>query len=63
MAARFAGYSLYVKDRRLIYVHNYLGLSEYRITSDEEIPSGRITLALRFDEDRRTPGPRHPLLR
>ena len=45
----FAGYALYVKNRRLIYVHSYLGLAEYRITSDEEIPSGSITLALRFE--------------
>jgi arylsulfatase len=44
----FAGYSLYVKDRRLHYVHNYLGLAEYRVSSAEEIPPGRATLRFRF---------------
>jgi arylsulfatase len=44
----FAGYSLYVKDRRLHYVHNYLGLAEYRISSREEIPGGATTLRFQF---------------
>jgi arylsulfatase len=44
----FAGYSLYVKDRRLVYVHNYLGLEEHRIVSTEEVPTGRVVLAFRF---------------
>lgn len=44
----FAGYALYVKDRRLVYVHNYLGLAEYRITSTEELPAGPQVLGFRF---------------
>jgi arylsulfatase A-like enzyme len=44
----FAGYSLYVKERRLHYVHNYLGLAEYRVSSREEIPAGAMTLRFRF---------------
>ncbi len=44
----FAGYSLYVKDRRLHYVHNYLGLQEYRVSSDREVPSGAVSLGLQF---------------
>ena len=44
----FAGYSLYVKDRRLVYVHNHLGLAEYRIASTEELPPGKATLRFRF---------------
>ncbi|MFM7570405.1 MAG: arylsulfatase [Betaproteobacteria bacterium] len=44
----FSGYSLYVKDERLIYVHNYLGLEEYRIVSTRVIPRGACTLALVF---------------
>ncbi len=44
----FAGYSLYVKDRRLVYVHNHLGLAEYRIVSTEELPAGKSTLYFRF---------------
>jgi arylsulfatase A-like enzyme len=44
----FAGYSLYVKARRLHYVHNYLGLAEYRIDSDVDLPTGPATLRFSF---------------
>ena len=44
----FAGYSLYVKDRRLVYVHNHLGLAEYRIVSSEEVPTGKCVLRFEF---------------
>jgi arylsulfatase len=44
----FAGYSLYVKSGRLVYVHNCMGLAEYRIESTTMVPSGRHTLAFRF---------------
>ena len=44
----FAGYSFYVKDRRLRYAHNYLGLAEYRVDATEDLPAGRHTLRFRF---------------
>jgi arylsulfatase len=44
----FAGYSLYVKDRRLVYVHNHVGLAEYRIGSTEDVPAGKAVLRFRF---------------
>ena len=44
----FAGYSLYVKNRRLTYVHNYLGLAEYRVQSNEDLPAGKAILQFRF---------------
>ena len=44
----FAGYSLYVKGGRLVYVHNCMGLAEYRIASTSSIRSGRHTLGFRF---------------
>ena len=44
----FAGYSLYVKNRRLAYAHNYLGLAEYRIDADAEVPPGKHLLRFRF---------------
>lgn len=44
----FAGYSLYVKDHRLVYVHNWLGMAEYRIVSKEAIVPGRLTLGFVF---------------
>ncbi|MCC7369476.1 MAG: arylsulfatase [Chloroflexi bacterium] len=44
----FAGYALYVQDGRLHYVHNYLGLAEYRVTSEVTLPTGPLTLGFRF---------------
>lgn len=32
------GYTLYVKDGKLHYIHNYLGLREYKVTSGEAVP-------------------------
>ena len=34
----FAGWSLFVKDGRLIYEHNYVGLERYRVVSTESDP-------------------------
>jgi len=44
----FAGYSLYVQDGRLHYVHNYLGLDEYRVSADRPLPTGSSALQFRF---------------
>jgi len=43
------GYSLYVKDGRLHYVHNYVGRAEYSVVSDREVPSGRHALRFEFE--------------
>jgi arylsulfatase len=44
----FAGYALFVQDDKLVYVHNYLGLQEYRVESTTTLPRGDCTLALHF---------------
>ena len=44
----FAGWSLFVKDGRLIYEHNYVGLERYRVVSTETIPEGDVKLGLEF---------------
>jgi arylsulfatase len=43
------GYSLYVKDGRLHYAHNYLGLDELRVTSTVEVPEGAVSLRYEFE--------------
>jgi arylsulfatase A-like enzyme len=43
------GWSLYVKDKRLVYCYNYLGKHFYFIRSDEEVASGgKHTFSFRF---------------
>jgi len=44
----FAGWSLFVKDGRLIYEHNYVGLEHYRVVSTDTIPEGDVKLGLEF---------------
>jgi arylsulfatase A-like enzyme len=44
----FAGYSLYVKHGRLVYVHNCMGLAEYRIEATEPVTPGAHTLGFHF---------------
>ena len=46
---RFAGYSLFMKDDRLHYVHNYVGLEEHTVTSWARVPSGAVTLRFEFE--------------
>ncbi len=40
---RFAGWSLFVQDGKLIYEHNFVGLERYRVIS--ELPSQPVRLA------------------
>ncbi len=46
---RHVGYALYVKDRKLHYVHNYLGLEKFKVSSPKEIPTGKVSLRYEFE--------------
>ena len=54
---RFGGYTLFVKDGRLVYEYNF-GEVRYVIRSDAEIAAGPHTLPLRVRQDRPAPGAR-----
>ena len=43
------GYSLYVKERKFHYVHNYVGIEEFHIESAQEIPEGELELGFDFE--------------
>ena len=45
---RFGGWSLYVMDGVLKYVHNYLGLQSYPVVATTPLPSGKSTVEYRF---------------
>jgi arylsulfatase len=47
---RFGGYSLFVKEGRLHYVHNYMALQQYDVAAAEPLPSGRVEI--RFELER-----------
>ena len=46
--ARFGGHSLYVKNRRLKYVYNFVGSKEQVVESAKEIPTGKVMLGASF---------------
>jgi len=45
---RTAGYGLFIKNRRLSYVYNYLGIERTVLTSTEEVPCGKSQLRMKF---------------
>ena len=38
---RFAGWSLYMKDGKPSYVHNWVGKERYTITAPQRVPAGQ----------------------
>ena len=54
--ARFGGHALYVKDDRLHYVYNFVGVMEQHIVGSEDIPTGEdLILSAAFDKDGEDP--------
>jgi len=47
---RFGGWTFFVKDGRLHFVHNYTGREEFRVSSDRPIPTGRHFLSFEFEQ-------------
>ena len=54
--ARFGGHALYVKDNRLHYVYNFVGMFEQKIDATEDLPTGEdLILSASFDKDGEDP--------
>jgi len=53
---RFAGWSLYVKDGRPTYVHNWLGRERYTVASAEPLPPGAAVIRYEFTFEGKQPG-------
>jgi arylsulfatase len=45
---RFAGWSLYMKDGKVSYVHNWVGLERYTVTTPEAVAPGKATIRYEF---------------
>ena len=43
------GYVLYVRDHKLHYVYNYMGLQEFTVTSNMDVPEGECSLRYEFE--------------
>jgi arylsulfatase len=54
--ARFGGHALYVKDDRLHYVYNFVGMMEQKVDATEDLPTGEnLILSAAFDKDGEDP--------
>ncbi len=54
--ARFGGHALYVKDGRLHYVYNFVGVMEQKVDGTEDIPTGEnLILSAAFEKDGEDP--------
>ena len=49
--SRFGGHALYIKDRKLHYVYNFVGIVEQKVVSSQDIPTGKnLILSASFDK-------------
>ena len=51
--ARFGGHALYIKDNRLHYVNNFVGVMEQKIDGNEDMPDRREPDPVRLVRQRR----------
>jgi arylsulfatase len=56
MGSRFGGYSLFVKDRRLVYEYNFLNRERFVVTSSRDVPAGEVMLGVAFTRTGRLQG-------
>jgi hypothetical protein len=50
--SRFGGHALFLKDRKLHYVYNFLGIKpEQKFVSSEALKPGKYTLGMAFDRE------------
>ncbi len=45
---RFGGYGFFIRDRRLVFVYNFLDRTRYTVTSSEPVPPGADVLRFEF---------------
>ena len=54
--SRFGGHALYVKDNRLHYVNNFVGITEQRVEATEDLPTGKnLLLSASFAKETEDP--------
>ncbi|HTZ45189.1 MAG TPA: arylsulfatase [Jatrophihabitans sp.] len=54
--SRFGGHALYLKQHRLHYVYNFVGITEQHVTATKDLPTGtNLILSASFDKDGEDP--------
>ncbi|RPD41672.1 arylsulfatase [Chitinophaga barathri] len=49
--SRFGGHALFIKDRKLYYVYNFLGIEEQTLVSNTTLKPGKYTLGMEFTRE------------
>ena len=55
MGSRFGGHTLFVKDSKLYYIYNFLGIEEQKIISSRDITTGKHILGAEFSKETEEP--------
>jgi arylsulfatase len=50
--SRFGGHSLFIKDHKLYYVYNFLGIKEQQLVSIEVLKPGKYTFGMEFTKEK-----------
>jgi arylsulfatase len=50
--SRFGGHSLFIKDHKLYYVYNFLGIKEQQVVSTETLKPGKYTFGVEFTKEK-----------
>jgi arylsulfatase len=50
--SRFGGHTLFIKDRKLYYVYNFLGIEEQVLVAKQALTPGKHTLGMEFARDK-----------
>ena len=53
--SRFGGHALYVKNRRLHYVYNFLGIEQQHFVADTDLPTGNVNVGMVFEKTGENP--------
>lgn len=61
LGGEFGGWSLYLKDGRPHYAHNYLQVADYKLSSPKALGPGKHTVAVRVKAKERIPRPSHSI--
>jgi hypothetical protein len=52
MGSRFGGHALYIKENRLHYVNNFVGIVEQMVVGSEDVPTGHnLILSASFEKE------------
>ncbi len=53
--SRFGGHTLFMKQGKLYYTYNFLGMDEQKFVSSKAVPKGKVTVGMEFNKTKEDP--------